>query len=114
MEGLHCFRPAQGCNQAGLVLPLGEYNHSSGNCSVTGGFVYRGREFPLLYGAYVFGDYCSGIVWTLHRDASGQWVQTQMVDTDVAISSFGEDEQGELYVTGLANGVIYRVVAVPK
>ena len=64
MEGRHCFRPSIGCRQEGLVMPIGEYPRSGG-CSVTGGFVYRGREFPLLPSAYVFGDYCTGILWAL-------------------------------------------------
>ncbi len=81
---------------------------------MTGGYVYRGREFPQLQGAYLFGDYCSGIIWSLHRDGGGGWVQTQLVDTSVAISSFGEDENGELFVTGLSDGNVYRVVAVGR
>ncbi|HEU5315513.1 MAG TPA: PQQ-dependent sugar dehydrogenase, partial [Chloroflexota bacterium] len=114
MEGTHCFRPATNCDRSGLTLPIGETTHAGGNCSITGGFVYRGSAQPLLRGAYVAGDYCSGIMWTLHRDPAGSWVQTQMVDTNVAISSFGEDEVGELFLTGLNDGNVYRVVAAPK
>jgi len=113
MEAAHCFRPSSNCNQSGLTLPIGEYNRQGG-CSITGGHVYRGREQPLLQGAYVFGDYCTGNVWTLHRNAGGSWVQTQMVDTNVQISSFGEDEAGEMYVTGLGDGNVYKVVAVGR
>jgi glucose/arabinose dehydrogenase len=114
MESAHCFRPATNCDQSGLTRPIGEVSHAAGNCSITGGFVYRGTAQPLLRGAYVFGDYCSGIIWTLHRDAAGNWVQTQMVDTNAAISSFGEDEGGELFLTALNDGNVYRVVAGPR
>ncbi len=113
MEAAHCFRPARNCEQSGLTQPVGEYPRSGG-CSVTGGYVYRGQQQRLSQGAYLFGDYCTGIVWTLHRDAGSRWVQTQMVDTDVSISSFGEDEAGELFATGLSDGNIYRVVATPR
>jgi glucose/arabinose dehydrogenase len=110
MEGAHCRGGGNSCDRSGLTMPIGEYGREGGSCSVTGGYVYRGREFPQLQGAYVFGDYCSGIMWALHRDASGSWVQSRMVDTNVQISSFGEDENGELYVTGLGDGNVYRVV----
>jgi glucose/arabinose dehydrogenase len=113
MEATHCFRPASNCDQSGVTRPIGEYGRNGG-CSVTGGFIYRGSAQPQLNGAYLFGDYCSGVVWTLHRDGGGNWVQTQMADTNVSISSFGEDEAAELYVTGLGDGNIYHVVAAPK
>jgi glucose/arabinose dehydrogenase len=113
MEASHCFRPATGCDTSGLTMPIGEYGRSGG-ISITGGHVYRGAAQSLLRGAYVFGDFGSGIVWTLHRDPAGNWVQTQMVDTNAQISSFGEDEAGELYVASLGDGTIYRVVASPR
>jgi len=113
MEASHCFRPSSNCDRSGLTVSVGEYGRDGG-CSVTGGFVYRGAAQPQLQGAYVFGDYCTGILWTLHRDAAGSWVQTQLADTPVQISSFGEDESGEIYATGLGDGNIYRVVAVAR
>jgi glucose/arabinose dehydrogenase len=113
MEASHCFRPSTNCDRSGLTLSIGEYPRAGG-CSVTGGFVYRGSQQPQLQGAYVFGDYCTGILWTLHRNAAGQWVQTQMADSNVQISSFGEDEAGEMFATGLGDGNIYRVVAVAR
>ena len=67
---------------------------------MTGGYVYRGRAEPALTGAYFFADFCSGTVWSLHRDAAGRWVQTELLRSGVSISSFGEDEAGELYVVG--------------
>jgi len=77
---------------------------------VTGGYVYRGAAFPSLQGLYIFGDYCSGTIWSLHRDASGMWEQRKLLDSKLGISSFGEDESGELYVLDLSGG-IYRVTA---
>ncbi|MBI3973072.1 MAG: PQQ-dependent sugar dehydrogenase [Chloroflexi bacterium] len=112
-EGLHCYPANSTCDRDGFVQPIGEYAHSLG-CSITGGYVYRGRQSPLLVGAYLFGDYCSGRIWSLHRDPAGKWVQTELLDTDVQISSFGEDEAGELYVTGLGDGTVYRVVAMAR
>ena len=62
MEGTACFSPQTGCDQTGLELPVAEYGREGG-CSIIGGYVYRGRLIPSLYGAYVFGDFCSGSVW---------------------------------------------------
>jgi glucose/arabinose dehydrogenase len=106
MEGLSCYNPSSGCNQSGLTLPIQDYDHSLG-CSVTGGYVYRGAAIPGLRGHYVFGDYCSGRIWSLRLEG-GSWVRTQLLDTGYAISSFGEDEAGELYLTDLSGGGIYR------
>jgi hypothetical protein len=109
MEGLHCYGAAA-CDQGGLTLPIAEYDHSRGDCSITGGYVYRGSAVPGLRGAYVYGDYCTGRIWALRRDGGGAWAQTLLLDTPLAVSSFGEDEAGELCVTDLAGGGVYRVV----
>src|SRR5205085_4734692 len=58
-EGNHCYPPGAACSMAGITLPVGEYDHSSGDCSVTGGYVYRGAAIPALDGWYLFSDYCS-------------------------------------------------------
>ena len=115
MEATQCYPSGSACDRQGLTLPATEYGRG-GNCSVTGGAVYRGTAQPLLRGAYLFGDYCSGRIWSLHRDGSGggTWVQTELLDSDAGVSSFGEDEAGELYLTGLSDGVLYRVVAAPR
>ena len=68
MEGRHCYSPATGCNTTGKTLPVVEYSHAEG-CSVTGGYVYRGSQVPALAGRYVFGDYCSGKIWSVPRTA---------------------------------------------
>lgn len=111
LEGRNCLR-GDSCDQQGLTVAVADYSHNEG-CSVTGGYVYRGAQYPSLQGAYIFGDYCSGRIWT----ATGQgqdWSLTEMLSSGAQISSFGEDEAGELYMTDLASGTIYRVTAQPR
>jgi glucose/arabinose dehydrogenase len=104
MEGSQCFR-GPGCDTSGLTLPVAEYGRALG-CSVTGGYVYRGRAYPQLTGVYFYGDYCSGRLWGLARDGNGQWVATELlVDPSLRISSFGQDEAGELYLVDLGGRV---------
>jgi glucose/arabinose dehydrogenase len=111
MEGLH---PYEGSppSDANLVLPVAEYAQSEGGCSVTGGYVYRGQALPELLGVYFFGDYCSGLVWALHRTAEGAWERALFTRTTFSISSFGEDEAGELYVVD-HGGAVYQLAAAP-
>ena len=96
MEGFHCYNPATACADATLTWPVLEHDHTQG-CSVTGGYVYRGSLYPQLYGVYVYGDYCSGRIWGAVRDDAGAWTKRELA-TSQFISSFGEDEAGELYV----------------
>lgn len=110
-EGFHCFPATSPCDQTGSELTIAEYGHDQG-CSVTGGYVYRGQAFPQLVGTYLFADYCSGRIWSLTEAPDGSFVMTELLDTDVQISSFGEDETGELYVTGFNDGVLYQVTAI--
>ena len=109
MEGRHCFSPSVDCDETGLELPVWEYGHSEG-CSVTGGYVYRGRGIPSLLGAYVYGDFCSGKIWGLRHD--GEFVTEQMLlaDSNLRITSFGQDLDGAIYVLS-QNGGIYRLDA---
>ena len=110
MEGSHCFNPAISCNNGKMTLPIVEYSHALG-CSITGGYRYRGSQIPPLYGIYLYGDYCSGRIWGAMEISSGTWRTTELLHTDFAISTFGEDEAGELYLAHLdrANGAIYRI-----
>lgn len=108
MEGLHCFA-TQNCDQVGLELPVAEYRHGADGCSITGGYVYRGAAFPALTGAYLFSDFCSGKIWGLQQSGDA-WERVELADTNLAVSSFGEDEAGELYVTDLGGGGVYRIV----
>jgi uncharacterized protein (TIGR03437 family) len=106
MEGLHCYQ--KGCNQEGLTLPVLEYSHAAGNCSITGGFVYRGRGSPGERGVYFYGDYCTGIIWGAEHQGT-TFVQRQLLSPGFGITTFGEDEAGELYVANAKNGAIYRI-----
>ena len=108
MEGASCYEEEE-CNPAGFVEPVAEYTHEEG-CSVTGGYVYRGEELPDLAGVYLFADFCFGKIWGLGKDASGAWARSEPVETGLNISSFGEDADGNLYVTAFDGGV-YRIVA---
>jgi glucose/arabinose dehydrogenase len=109
MEGAHCFNGAT-CTQTGLILPVQEYSHADGDCAVTGGYVYRGTLFPELRGVYLYGDFCTGRIWGLRRVA-GIWVNRLLLDTVLNISTFGEDESGDLYLADFATGTIYAVGA---
>jgi glucose/arabinose dehydrogenase len=112
MEGTHCFLPEKDCHIEGLTLPVFEYGHGQGRCSVTGGYVYRGRNFPALQGSYLFGDYCSGEIFALpapigNNVAIGSKPRL-LRKTGLRISSFGEDETGEVYVVD-HRGALYRL-----
>ncbi len=107
MEGKHCYPAGTRCSLAGDTLPVAEYSHAGGNCSITGGSVYRGETQRDLQGLYVFGDFCSGRIWTMPSTGS---TVTQRRDTNLKISSFGESESGELYLLDLG-GTLYRVIA---
>ena len=87
--------------------PILEYGHEVGLC-VTGGYVYRGPSMPELNGLYFYGDYVNGIVWIAWRDEAGVWQNETFMDTAFVIPSFGEDEQGELYLVDY-KGAIYRL-----
>lgn len=113
MEGSHCFRPRSGCEDPALRLPVTEYAHEEGGCTVIGGLVYRGAAQPRLAGGYLFGDYCSGLIWAIDPTTDGPVAPTLVGDTGATLSSFGEDESGEIYVTDLRSGELLRVVASP-
>lgn len=95
-EGLHAYA---GQLPVGAVFedPIWEYSHSQG-CSITGGYVYRGQKITKLQGAYIYGDYCSGMVWGLRKDPQGIWQNVALGQVNSAISSFGQGLDGELYL----------------
>ena len=128
MEGSACFDPETGrpfpdrlpetCNDGTLVLPIIEFAHREASCggSVTGGFVYRGADYPELDGVYFYADYCSGQVWTAVRSEKGQtqasrWTSIGPRETGFRISTFGEDEQGQLYLADLLSRTVFRIRA---
>ena len=105
MEGAHCFADAA-CSSDGLVTPLAEYGHDQG-CSVTGGYVYRGGSIDGLRGWYLFGDYCSGLLFGIRSDAAAPadgsaLAPRVLLETGRSISSFGTDTEGDLYLTDIA------------
>jgi len=111
MEASHCYAIAN-CDKDGLTLPVAEYSHRLG-CSITGGYVYRGRAYPALVGQYVFSDYCSGNLWAIDAAeamASGSIEPTQYGTAEMNPTTFGEDESGELYLAN-GSGQVYRLVA---
>ena len=97
----------QGAPPADLqtIPPVAEYSHDMG-CSVTGGVVYRGSRLPDWQGIYLFGDYCSGLVWGLARDAQGNWQYKVLFERVGQITSFGQDDEGEVYLVD-QGGVVY-------
>jgi glucose/arabinose dehydrogenase len=113
MEGAGCLGGGNNCDKDGLIPPVIDYATGQ-NCSVTGGFVYRGREMQQLRGAYVYGDYCSGRVWGLRYDGSQVTEHVEFLDADFRISSFAVDAQGEIYVLQHDNaGAIFKLIGVP-
>ena len=108
-------RPYRGGPSAGLTFPVFEYDHSNNNCSISGGYVYRGSLLPDLVGKYIYGDYCSGIVWALTKPIGGNgtpgstWSSSQLLKAKVAITSFGQDTHDELYVVDGPAGIIYQL-----
>jgi glucose/arabinose dehydrogenase len=106
MEGKHCYRPTSGCSLSGDTLPVAEYSHASGNCSVTGGYVYRGPAVALR-NWYVLADFCSGRIWTMAAGGSTLFLRR---DVSWNITSFGEGEDGTLYLVTI-DGRLVRVGA---
>ena len=115
MEGMICnpnINNGMCTPPTGSILPIFDYTHSVApgggtRCSITGGYAYRGVRTTVPTGAYVYGDYCTGEIWQL---LSG--TNTLLLDTSLNITSFGEDEAGEIYVVG-QNGTINRLAFVP-
>jgi hypothetical protein len=91
------------------VAPVYEYDHRSGRCAVTGGYVYRGTALSALSGWYVFGDYCSGAIRALSVSSKGPLVYIILSPAILRFSSLGQDQQGELYVLSL-KGTVYKLV----
>ncbi|MGD8817492.1 MAG: PQQ-dependent sugar dehydrogenase [Acidobacteriota bacterium] len=120
MEGFACFIPASGCNDGSLTLPVHQYTHAGGRCSITGGYVYRG-SIAAIFGHYFFADYCSDEVFSFVWDGGGGVAELTDRTAELAppggfraITSFGEDGNGELYIvqfgTGATTGEVFRIV----
>jgi hypothetical protein len=109
MDGNGCFR-SSGCSTAGFQKPAVIYTHDDGNCSIIGGFVYRGKKIPEIHGEYFYSDYCNSWVKSIsfangRASAPRQWLSRALG----SIVSFGEDGQGELYICS-QNGRVYRII----
>jgi glucose/arabinose dehydrogenase len=109
MEGFHCFTPATNCNDGTMTLPLLEYSHADSSCSITGGYRYRGTQWPRLYGVYFYADLCTGKIWGASPDTNGVFSSRLLTDTTLEITTFGEDANGELYLADYQGGVLYAV-----
>jgi glucose/arabinose dehydrogenase len=107
-EGTHCYNPPSGCDMTGITPPVKEYSHASNDCSITGGYVYRGKLRPDLVGAYVYGDYCTGRIWELRYGSGRVTSDSLLIRAPFQISSFGTDQENELYICSYSNGAIYR------
>lgn len=106
-EGTQPYREEFPVDVALVTMPIFEYPHGLG-CSVTGGYVYRGADMPDLQGVYFSGDYCTGTTWATYRDMAERWRTETFIDTDYNISSFGQDEAGNIYLVDYKGG-IYRL-----
>jgi glucose/arabinose dehydrogenase len=108
-EGDQCYSGGT-CDPTGMTMPIHTYPNTSPECSVTGGYVYRGSEYPDLQGLYIFGDFCSGKIWELQKN-NDAWEDALLADTNLLISTFGEDEAGTLYAADMVSGVLYKIVS---
>ena len=111
-EGTHCFEPREGCDTAGLTLPVHDYTQQLG-CTVVAGYRYRGTAVPDLADAFIYADYCSGRMWALTQGSDGSWTNHDLIEAERGISSFGEDESGELYLVNIG-GALYRIGTQPR
>ncbi|MFK7804999.1 MAG: PQQ-dependent sugar dehydrogenase [Anaerolineae bacterium] len=98
------------CSTGELQPAIAQYNHVDGHCSVTGGYMHRGSENPSLYGNYFFADYCSSQMWRLFPNADGSYNMAMLSRPGFFISSFGEDVNGEIYLTNQVGGEVYKIV----
>ncbi len=111
-EGLHEFN-TQDCHPSSpYSLPVLEYNHDNHRCSITGGYVYRGKKYPALNGKYLYADYCSGEIYLTQNNGSSSWGTTLAANKNYSITTFGQDVAGELYLADAKSGTIYRVTDV--
>lgn len=125
MEGTQCTNLGGGppCNDSGFTPPILDYDHGQVRCSVTGGYLYRGRAVPelksttppvigqLYNGVYVYGDYCSGTIWRVSATAAGGVSNSVLLASGMFITAFGEDENGEIYVADQGAAKIYKFVS---
>lgn len=108
MEGFHCYNPSSNCDQAGLTLPIWEYDHStSGGYSITGGYLYEGVYVPELSNKYIYGDFINGNIWAFNPSDN---TNTFLFSYDGFVSTFGVDQNNELYFADHSTGDIYTFI----
>ena len=118
MEGFECFNknnftnPLSSCDQNGLTLPIVDHGRNVAR-SITGGYIYRGAASPELSGAYVYGDFETGIIWMLRYENEQVTADSLLLNTNLFISSFGIDGQNELYILDYSAGEIYKFAPTP-
>jgi glucose/arabinose dehydrogenase len=105
-EGKHDFKPERAVG--GLTDPIKDYGHTEGHC-IIGGYVYRGKAIPALYGLYVYGDYVDGWIAALGYDGEKITFDAHLLKTPLNIASFGEDHEGELYVVDRERGQVFII-----
>jgi len=110
-EGSLNYNFSGNCPSLALVAPVAEYDHTLG-CSITGGFVYRGPGNAAMQGIYFYSDYCSGRIWGMRRDGA-TWATSMLLDSPYSVSTFGEDEAGNLYFASYGTGEIFQVNQAP-
>ncbi len=108
-EGKNCYNPASNCEEDGFIAPVWDYGRGDGDVSVTGGFVYRGKNLPSLTGKYIYGDYASGRIWALHIREDKSVTHTLLIEKGGNISSFGIDANKELYFCQHNTGKIMKL-----
>jgi hypothetical protein len=109
MEGFTCeSNEGVGCFHSSLTPPVLDYDHTAGDCSVTGGYLYRGVSLTFA-GYYIYGDFCTGRIWAT-TPSTPPWTSTLLLDSPHLISSFGEDVNGELYLADYGGGTLQRLV----
>ena len=115
MEGFNCYNPSSGCDTSGLTLPIWEYGHNQqGGFSITGGFVYRGKNAQEIYGKYIYGDFVSGNIWSLEYNGCSANNSLLFQSTGYNISTFGVDQNNELYFADYSSGKIYKIIFLPN
>lgn len=109
-EGFDCFSPANNCDKTGLIDPIFDYGTNDGR-SITGGYVYRGTKLKDIIGHYVYGDYVSGGIWAVKYDETTKTATNKRLTSLIgALSSFGEDESGEIFMLNYQTGKIHKLV----
>ena len=110
MEGNHCYPEMSNCEPEGLEPPIYEYPlYVDGVCSITGGYVYRGNLSPSLYGKYIYGDWCTGDIWSLKHQTNSNTTNEKIITTNLNITTFGLDQNNEILFA--ANSNIYRLLS---